>query len=79
VAGLSDVHEVVLDGRRLLARVEHGARAVPGILSALEASGVDVQAVTIARPSLDDVYLHYTGRDFHAEDAAEGRPDGSGG
>jgi hypothetical protein len=24
--------------------------------------------VTTARPSLDDVYLHYTGRDFAAED-----------
>ena len=79
VAALADVHEVLLDGRRLHARVEHGARAVPGILSALEARGVDVQAVTIARPSLDDVYLHYTGRDFHAEDAAEtgAEPNGS--
>jgi hypothetical protein len=24
--------------------------------------------VTTARPSLDDVYLHYTGRDFARED-----------
>jgi len=24
--------------------------------------------VTTARPSLDDVYLHYTGREFAAED-----------
>ena len=27
-----------------------------------------VQAVTVSRPSLDDVYLHYTGRDFHSDD-----------
>jgi hypothetical protein len=26
--------------------------------------------VTMHRPSLDDVYLHYTGRDFRAEDEA---------
>jgi hypothetical protein len=28
--------------------------------------------VTTARPSLDDVYLHYTGRDFATEDAGGG-------
>ena len=40
------------------------------ILSALEADGISVAAVTVSRPSLDDVYLHYTGRDFRAEDEA---------
>ena len=58
----------MLDGRHLRARVDHGAAAVPVILSALESGGVQVAAVTIARPSLDDVYLHYTGRDFRTED-----------
>ena len=53
----------------LRARVEHGGSAVPGILSALEAEGIGVASVTVARPSLDDVYLHFTGRDFKAEDA----------
>jgi ABC-2 type transport system ATP-binding protein len=72
VERLGDVHEVMLDGRLLRARVEHGAAAVPSILSALEGGGVAVATVTIARPSLDDVYLHYTGRDFRSEDE-EGR------
>ena len=49
-------------------RVESGARAIPGILSALEAAGIAVESVTSHRPSLDDVYLHYTGRDFSTED-----------
>jgi ABC-2 type transport system ATP-binding protein len=70
VRGLTDVHEVLLDGRRLHARVEHGAGAVPTILAALDGGGVQVAAVTVARPSLDDVYLHYTGRDFRSEDEA---------
>jgi ABC-2 type transport system ATP-binding protein len=72
VERLGDVHEVLLDGRHVRARVDHGAAAVPTILSALEGDGVAVAAVTVARPSLDDVYLHYTGRDFRAEDE-EGR------
>jgi ABC-2 type transport system ATP-binding protein len=60
--------EQVLDGRTVVARVENGGRALPGIISALEAAGVGVESVSVSRPSLDDVYLHYTGRDFQTED-----------
>jgi ABC-2 type transport system ATP-binding protein len=55
---------------QLRSRVASGARAIPTILSALESQGIGVEAVTTSRPSLDDVYLHYTGRDFRAEDEA---------
>jgi ABC-2 type transport system ATP-binding protein len=48
--------------------VPNGAQAIPTILSALESAGFPVESVTTARPSLDDVYLHYTGRDFASED-----------
>ncbi len=70
VLGLSDVHEAQLEGRHLRTRVDNGARAIPGILSALEGAGVGVEAVTSHRPSLDDVYLHYTGREFAADEEA---------
>ena len=50
-------------------RVPNGAQAIPGILSALQGRGIGVASVTTARPSLDDVYLHYTGRNFSREHA----------
>jgi ABC-2 type transport system ATP-binding protein len=62
--------EQVLDGRTVIARVDNGGRALPGIISALEGAGIVVASVSVSRPSLDDVYLHYTGRDFGAEDRA---------
>jgi ABC-2 type transport system ATP-binding protein len=37
---------------------------VPHVLAALDAAGVAVASVTVARPSLDDVYLRYAGRSF---------------
>ncbi len=70
IAAVPGVHEVALDGTQLRSRVASGARAIPTILSALESQGIGVEAVTTSRPSLDDVYLHYTGRDFRAEDEA---------
>jgi len=78
VLALDGVHEASIEGRKLRSRVASGARAIPSILSALEAQGIGVEAVTTHRPSLDDVYLHYTGREFAAEDEA-GRLGDSGG
>ena len=68
---LEGVREVALDGRSLRARVDSGATAVPTVLAALEAEGVPVASVTMARPSLDDVYLRYTGRAFSEADRNE--------
>jgi ABC-2 type transport system ATP-binding protein len=66
---LGEVREITIDGRHFHARADNGARAVPVVLQALEAQGVDVASVTVARPSLDDVYLRYTGRTFHKAEA----------
>jgi ABC-2 type transport system ATP-binding protein len=72
LARVDGVREVVLEGRMLRARADQGARAVPAVLAALESEGVSVAAVTVARASLDDVYLRHTGRSFSsAEDATE--------
>jgi ABC-2 type transport system ATP-binding protein len=34
------------------------------VLAALEHAGVEVASVTVARPTLDDVYLRHVGRTF---------------
>jgi ABC-2 type transport system ATP-binding protein len=60
-------------GRAVHARVDDGARAVPGVLAALDAAGVSVAAVTVSRPSLDDVYLSHTGRSFSAAPTGDSR------
>ena len=69
VAGLG---EVTLDGRMIRARAQNGGAAIPAVLAALDAQGVTAMAVTLARPSLDDVYLRHAGRAFHqTEDTQE--------
>src|SRR5437764_4208334 len=64
LAGVGARPEQVLDGKTIVSRVENGGRALPGIISALENAGIAVASVSLSRPSLDDVYLHFTGRDF---------------
>lgn len=70
---LDGLREVALDGRALRARADSGATAVPGALAALDAAGIGVASVTVARPSLDDVYLRHTGRAFADADADDGK------
>jgi len=55
------LREITLDQRRLSARADDGAAAVPAALAALDREGLRVATVTVARPSLDDVYLRHAG------------------
>jgi ABC-2 type transport system ATP-binding protein len=70
LAGL-ELREVIVDGNVLHARADDGAGAVPGVLQALATRGVNAASVTVARPSLDDVYLRYAGRTFERAEADE--------
>ncbi|MGW2564864.1 ATP-binding cassette domain-containing protein [Streptomyces sp. NPDC001537] len=69
LGALPGMHEVLIDGRRVSVRADDGAAAVPALLGALERAGVGVAAATVARPSLDDVYLRYAGRRYSEADA----------
>jgi ABC-2 type transport system ATP-binding protein len=69
IGALPGVREIVLDGRRLSARADDGAAAVPIALAALDQAGLSVATVTVARPSLDDVYLRHAGRRFAQSDS----------
>jgi len=61
-----ELREVTSEGRMIRARTDHGAAAVPAALATLEQAGVAVASATVARPSLDDVYLRHAGRTFEA-------------
>ncbi|MEU8051145.1 ATP-binding cassette domain-containing protein [Micromonospora haikouensis] len=54
--------EVDPDRRLVSARVEHRAGALTEVLRALDAAGVAVEDVALRRPTLDEVFLHLTGR-----------------
>jgi ABC-2 type transport system ATP-binding protein len=62
---LPGLSEIAAEERVVRARAEHGASAIPTVLAALEREGLAVSSVTIARPSLDDVYLRYAGHLYH--------------
>ena len=68
VHALPGLSELTVEDRLLRARVDNGAAAIPSVISALERDGLRVVSATIARPSLDDVYLRHAGRSFQEAD-----------
>ena len=66
VSHVAGLRELTAEGRTLRARADVGAAALPRVLAALEDAALRVASATVARPSLDDVYLKHTGRTFAA-------------
>jgi ABC-2 type transport system ATP-binding protein len=65
---VTELGPVSRTGRVLHARAHNGGAAIPAVLAALEQHGVRPASVTLARPSLDDVYLRHAGRAFGEAD-----------
>jgi len=66
---LPGVRDLTIDGTRASVRTDDGAAAVPVLLAALDRAGMPAASATVARPSLDDVYLRYAGRRFAGADS----------
>jgi ABC-2 type transport system ATP-binding protein len=47
--------------------VKDGGAAVPAIMQILSSQGIDIKTISMSRPSLDDVFLKYTGRTIRAQ------------
>jgi ABC-2 type transport system ATP-binding protein len=61
------VKDILVVGTECSVYVSQGREALPKILQLMDSAGVAVKAATLSRPSLDDVFLKYTGRRFKEE------------
>jgi ABC-2 type transport system ATP-binding protein len=52
--------------------MEKGERRIPELITAAQKSGVSVACVHLRKPSLEDVFLHFTGRMIREEQAGQG-------
>jgi ABC-2 type transport system ATP-binding protein len=69
IRSLPEIAEVAKaeDGiQRIMVR-QHGDQVIPELFALAARHGVRIDSVRLKRPSLDDVYLHFTGRDIREE------------
>jgi ABC-2 type transport system ATP-binding protein len=69
LSGLAGLERVVQEPTALALYVEDGAGSIVEIVRRLERAEITVGAISVARPTLDDVFLKATGR--RLEGAAE--------
>lgn len=68
------VKDVMRDGENYRIKVARGEEAMPRIFGHLSKNGVEVKTVSLIKPSLDQVFLEYTGRSLRdAEQTGEDR------
>ena len=56
-------------GNRLQLSSNDGAHAIPKILEAIDGAGDRVTSITVQKLSLEDVFIHFTGRTLRDEPA----------
>src|SRR5437764_171398 len=71
LSGLPGLERVVLEADALALYVEDGAGSIAEIARPLERDRIEVGAISVARPSLDDVFLNATGRRLEGQEQEE--------
>ncbi|MGD0645173.1 MAG: ATP-binding cassette domain-containing protein [Candidatus Bathyarchaeia archaeon] len=56
------------NGNSIYLTIKDGERMMPDLLRSLDARNLEAQTVTLSRPSLDDVFLKYTGRSLREDE-----------
>lgn len=52
---------------------EDGTKILPGILDTLRDAGIEITTINLKKPSMDDVFVFYTGKEFRDEGQAPAR------
>jgi len=65
LAGIDSVKDVKQSLRGLSVAInDDGARCLPVILARLKEKGLEIRSVNLKKPTLDDVFVHFTGREI---------------
>ena len=73
------VHEVTVADEELRLTVERGEEALPALLRVLDGAGITMRAISLARPTLDDVFLTLTGRSLRDDSPSRDGADSDAG
>ncbi len=53
---------------------DDGTKVLPGIIDTLRNAGIEISTINLKKPSMDDVFVFYTGKEIRDEGQAPARP-----
>ena len=62
------LENIKANGNSVYLYAQDGDRVMPELMRSLETKNLEVQSVMLSRPSLDDVFLKYTGRSLREDE-----------
>jgi ABC-2 type transport system ATP-binding protein len=76
--GESTVNSVDVKSKGLLVTVNtDGTKLLPVLMERIMRAGIGIRTVNLKKPSMDDVFVHYTGRDIR-DGSGEKEPESPG-
>jgi ABC-2 type transport system ATP-binding protein len=75
LGGVTAVRRIVQKpGGFVLTVHEDGTRILPSVIDTLRDAGIEVVTINLTKPTMDDVFIHYTGKELRDEGTARPRP-----
>lgn len=73
--GLPSIRDIKIKTKGFLLMVnEDGTKVLPGIIDTLRNSKIEISTINLKKPSMDDVFVFYTGKEIRDEGASPARP-----
>jgi ABC-2 type transport system ATP-binding protein len=73
--GMPSIRDIKIKTKGFLLVVnEDGTKILPGIIDTLRNSGIEITTINLKKPSMDDVFVFYTGKEMRDEGASPARP-----
>ncbi len=69
VESLPFVHKSSVDENRIRVSVDNGAMNLPGLMDEVRTAGAKILSASVHEQSLEDVFIHYTGKTIREEEA----------
>jgi len=71
ISSLDWIKNITRHDKNLSLTMDRGERRIPELIHVAQENGVEVTCVHLRKPSLEDVFLHFTGRTIREEEASQ--------
>jgi ABC-2 type transport system ATP-binding protein len=71
INNLGWIKNITRHGENLSLTMDRGERRIPELINTARENGVEVTCVHLRKPSLEDVFLHFTGKTMREEEATQ--------
>jgi len=76
IKDIPDISQIRSSSKGLIIHLKENAQLITKLIDVLRTEGLEIVSIALVKPTLDEVFIHYTGRGFHEmnQEASEQTP-----